>query len=233
MLYKLSSQTQENFFLNQPETGMGYQIIEARPENQYSKQKYIILNSQIAIDYDSNSSTNVKKVIAEGINHIKLSAHVINFSTNSIKVYSEKEYRNIINEVPVGNVKGAIDNPKEKANGIEKFVRLSAFHDDKRIDRINNCLRAGSFTTTENDYNNCKNYKNDPIQRYALPNEEKIEWAFLIVPEKFDNLQRGKVQPANGKQGGGDEVYFETGTTKDTFKGEFKYLYVFKNITSF
>ena len=29
----------------------------------------------------------------------------------------------------------------------------------------------------------CVNDKDDPVERYALPNEEKIEWAFHILPD--------------------------------------------------
>jgi hypothetical protein len=50
------------------------------------------------------------------------------------------------------NEKGAIDNPVVYANGEEIFVRLSAFDDDKRIDKINKYLRPGSYTTTTEDY---------------------------------------------------------------------------------
>jgi hypothetical protein len=36
-------------------------------------------------------------------------------------------------------------------------------------------------------------------------------------------LQRGIVQPANEKRGGGKEVYFDQGTAVDTYKGQILY----------
>lgn len=220
-MYYAFSKEQENYLLNQPETGMGYQVIEASKIGSYDNKKYIILNSQVAIDLDENSGKNIKNIINEGILKIQMSAQKISFST--IKVYSEKEYRNTLNESKISGEKAAIDNQKKSANGDEEFVRLSAFQDDKRIDRVKKCLRSGSYTTTKKDYLFCKSSHSNPIERYALPNEDKIQWAFFIKPKKGDTFQKGKVQPANGKIGGGEEAYFESGTSVGTFIGESKY----------
>ena len=223
MYYAISLKEQEEYFLNQPETGMGYQVINASKLGTITKHKYIILNSQIAIDFDADYGKNIKNVITEGILKIQMSSQKIAFSSNTIKVYSEKEFRNIVNETKVPTERAAIENPKQSADGIEDFVRLSAFLDDKRVDKINNRLRPGSFSTTKKDYLQCKQLNQDPIIRYALPNEEKIEWAFYIKPRKGDIFQKGKVQPANGKIGGGEEAYFELGTSTGTFIAEGKY----------
>ncbi|MBA2761598.1 MAG: hypothetical protein H0U39_06510 [Segetibacter sp.] len=112
---------------------------------------------------------------------------------------------------------GAKEVKKENSNGDELFVRLSAYEDDLRIDKKNECLLPGSFTTTASDALKCKKDKEDSIKRYALPNELPIRWAFYIQPNSLDILQRGSVQRAFGKEGGGREVYFEKGTSIRTF----------------
>ena len=112
---------------------------------------------------------------------------------------------------------GARDNPIEAANGAELFVRLSAYENDHRIDFEKKKLKKGSYTTTDLDYKDCVKYYDDPVDRYALPNDELIEWAFYILPKLLDELQRGIVQPAFGHDGGGIEVFFEKGTSDDTF----------------
>lgn len=56
-----------------------------------------------------------------------------------------------------------------------------------------------------------------PVERYALPSNDKIKFAFHIKPLKSDTLQRGTVQPANQKRGGGKEAYFAKGTANGTF----------------
>jgi hypothetical protein len=220
MYFKLSK-SQEIDLLNQPETGMGYQVVEANKTGSYNREKFLILNSEVVIEMNGYEDGYIRKVINEGIFTIKSSASFI--TLNSITVLNEKQIRNQVNESKNEKEKGALDNPKEYANGEEIFVRLSAFDDDKRIDKINKCLRPGSFTTTEDDYIVCKYMDDDPIERYALPNNDEIKFAFYIQPIKSDTLQRGRVQPANGKRGGGKEAYFANGTAKGTFKNQTPY----------
>jgi hypothetical protein len=67
------------------------------------------------------------------------------------------------------------------------------------------------------DYLKCKKINDDPVERYALPSNDEIKFAFHIQPVKTDTLQRGTVQPANNKRGGGKEAYFDKGTASGTF----------------
>jgi len=218
MYYKLSSE-QENYLLNKPETGMGYQVVEASKGGNYGLERFLVLNTEVVIEMDGRQGEFVSKAVNEGIYSLKAMASVV--TLNRITVLNERQFRNMVNESK--NERGAIDNPKEPANGIEVFVRLSAFDDDKRVDKVRKCLKPGSFTTTEVDYLVCKATGGDPIQRYALPSNDTIKWAFHVQPVKNEQLQRGTVQPANNKPGGGKEVYFETGTTQGTFLKQLPY----------
>lgn len=67
------------------------------------------------------------------------------------------------------------------------------------------------------------NKRKCPVDWYALPNNDEIKFAFYIQPLISDTLQRGRVQPAYGKGGGGKEVYFAKGTAKGTFKKQTPY----------
>jgi hypothetical protein len=78
-------------------------------------------------------------------------------------------------------------------------------------------LCPGSYTTTWLDYISCLSGKYNPVDRYALPNNDEIKFVFHIQPKKTDTLQRGIVQEANGKSGGGEEAYFAKGTAPGTF----------------
>jgi hypothetical protein len=220
MYFKLST-IQENDLLNQPETGMGYQVVEASKAGTYTREKFLVLNSEIVIEMNASTGDNVLKVINEGIYSIKTTANQI--SLNSISVFNEKQLRNIVNESKNEDERGAIEHPVVNANGEEIFVRLSAFDNDRRVDKINKCLRPGSYTTTSEDYKKCKEINDDPIERYALPSNDKIKNAFHIQPKKTDTLQRGIVQPANGKRGGGKEAYFAKGTAEGTFLRQTSY----------
>ncbi|OGL43488.1 MAG: hypothetical protein A2W05_09020 [Candidatus Schekmanbacteria bacterium RBG_16_38_10] len=86
-----------------------------------------------------------------------------------------------------------------------------------RIDFENKKLRPGTYTTTNSDYLACVRFSDDPIDRYALPNDEEIKWAFYVQPKTKDVLQRGIVQPAFGHDGGGIEIFFENGTSNNTY----------------
>jgi hypothetical protein len=194
---------------------MGYQVIEAGKAGSYTREKFLVLNSEIVIEINGYEADNVRKIITEGIYAIKASASFI--TLNAISVLNENQFRNVVNESKSENEKGAIENDVENANGEEIFVRLSAFDNDRRIDKANRCLRPGSFTTTMEDSLTCKKINDDPVERYALPNNDEIKFAFHIQPVTTDTLQRGTVQPANNKRGGGKEAYFDKGTARGTF----------------
>ena len=220
MYYRLS-RSQEIDLLNQPETGMGYQVIEANKEGSYLREKYLVLNSEVVIEMNGYEDIHIRKAVNEGIFSIKSGASLI--SLGSIRVLNEKQFRNQASEPKNENEKGAIDNPVENASGVETFVRLSAFEDDKRIDKVNKSLRPGSFTTTQIDYALCKYTDDNPVERYALPNNDEIKFAFYIKPDKTDTLQKGRVQPAYGKRGGGQETYFAKGTASGTLYNQTPY----------
>lgn len=223
MPFKLNQEL-ENYLLHQPETGMGYQIINAKRDKKYFTEKFLILNSEVVIEMNSSRiviNENINKVIKEGISMFKFRANII--SLNSISVLNEKQLKNIVGEPKNENERGAIENPIIHATGDEIFIRLSAFEKDRRIDKIKKCLLAGTYTTTMEDYLNCKNTIADPIERYALPSNVIIKYAFHIQPLKSDTLQTGIVQPANEKRGGGKETYFAKGTAEGTFQKQTTY----------
>ena len=224
MIYKLYS-LDANDLISRPETGMGYQIVQATQFQRTEIRKFVVYNSQLAVDLDVNFQTNKRRIINEGFKNILNSSTELILETKSINVLGQSSIREskslsdtkiIYNKRESGG-KGASDSPKENANGLEIFIRISAFEDDKRIDTVNNKLKSGSYTTTEKDYRDCVSSNDDPVDRYALPNDDEIGWAFYIKPKTVDSLQRGIVQPAFNHEGGGIEAYFENGTSNDTF----------------
>jgi hypothetical protein len=214
-----------NKLLSLPETGMGYQIIEGKLSGSVLARKYVVYNSEIFVDLDSEFLVYKKKVTESGYLEIFSEIKRLNIQTDSITLLSRyviSEYR-VMNESKKSNKrrhtggKGAKDNPKVNADGREIFVRLSAFENDKRIDFDKKKLKNGAFATTQVDYNDCVYTDDDPIDRYALPNDDQIKWAFYIQPKSYDSLQRGIAQPAFEHDGGGIELYFEEGTSENTY----------------
>lgn len=200
MIYKLNPSNIETL-KNLPETGMGYQLIEASSDFTYITKNLMVINGKIAIEIRSLKYQKIIEAITKNnIEDVLTTSKEIQL--NDIRIVPfEKSIGNFVNEDGIEMKKGAKDGKVENANGDELFVRLSAFEDDIRIDKINRCLRAGSFTTTASDSLKCKVEKNDPVHRYALPNELKIKWAFYIEPHPSDTLKRGFVQPAFERSG--------------------------------
>lgn len=213
MIRKLrTSQIQE--LLRLPESGMGYQLIEAETSFYSTKNKYLVLNSQMIIDDTPQILNEVKNVFKSGYRTMLFSASEVELK-NIRLVENLSNYR--VKAFSASKQTGAIHQPVEFADGQEIFSRLSAYEDDFRVDTVNKRLVPGSFSTTFEDYQYCKNNNINPVERYALPNDEEIKWAFHIRPLKIDSLQRGIVEPANNQNGGGIEAYFEKGTSNNTF----------------
>jgi hypothetical protein len=231
MIYRIHS-SDANTLLDRPETGMGYQIVEASKILESDIKRYIVYNSQIAVDLDLNFKTYKRQLFSEGYTRALNTSNQLVLSTNSIRVLNKTEVLQTkalsFSEAKRGKKrhsgdKGSKDNPKEYANGSEVFVRLSAYEEDKRIDFEKKKLKPGSYTTTDKDYLECVATNDDPVDRYALPNDEEIKWAFYIKPKSSDTLQRGIVQPAFDHEGGGIEAYFENGTSDDTYLQKKRY----------
>ena len=224
MIFK-AWESDQSKFLSLPESGMGYQIIEAKLFRKTEKNRFVVYNSELIVDIDSQFLDFKRKIIMEGYSTILSKVEKLLIETSTISLVPRKqitEYRLLTESKKKekgrhSGGKGAVDNPKEIASGVELFARLSAYENDKRIDFIKKKLKSGTFTTTNDDYNVCVRTNDDPIDRYALPNDETIKWTFYIQPKKDDILQRGIVQPAFGHDGGGIEAYFEYGTSGNTF----------------
>lgn len=222
MFYKTTSALTADL-LSLPETGMGYQVVDAKRKDKYTKERFLVYNSELIVELDARIFESKQQILKEGFNRILDKANylslenvvIVNKSAiQEVRYLSESKTRE---KQRHSGGRGAADNPKENADGREMFVRLSAYQNDRRIDFENKRLKSGTYTTTRGDYRVCVMYKDDPVDRYALPNDEKIKYAFYVQPKVKDSLQRGIVQPAFGHDGGGIEVYFANGTSQDTY----------------
>ena len=200
---------------------MGYQFIEARFFGEFANKQFVALNAELLVENGRDESNNFRKIAKEGFTKSVKDATVKEIK--DIKLVSKSQYFNLAEEPKPRQNKGAKDGPLLSPDGKSIYVRLSAYQDDKRIDKVNRRLLPGSYTTTAKDYAVCVVKKDDPVERYALPNDDKIEWAFFIQPLVKDTYRYGIVQPDFGRRGGGEECLFENGTSFYTFKEEKKY----------
>jgi hypothetical protein len=211
--------------LHRPETGVGYQIVDAVVFPEFISTRFVVYNSELAINLDTEFEYYKYIIFRDGYLNVINARSTLAITLRSFVLVKGLKPEKPI-DIPVDLIKnkqrhqgdkGAKENPVEYANGKELFIRLSAYENDKRIDFEKKRLRPGSFTTTEKDYGICILVNDDPVDRYALPNDEQIKFAFYIQPKVGDILQRGIVQPAFNHYGGGIEAYFENGTSDNTY----------------
>ncbi|NCC98718.1 MAG: hypothetical protein EOL95_03305 [Bacteroidia bacterium] len=222
MIYKAQSQFTQSLLLL-PETGMGYQIIDAKRQGGFSTERFVVYNSELIVELDNDFNTIKRQILLES--YTKMFSQSDFISLESPILVKQSAVRNVrtFSESSMNTkgrhsgTTGAIDNPPRYASGSEMFVRLSAYSYDKRIDFVKMRLRSGSYTTTEADYLTCKRYLDDPVDRYALPNDETIKWAFYIRPKSNDQYRPGVVLLANDHNGGGIEALFDNGTSDRTY----------------
>lgn len=192
MFYKSSDRLVEKLLVL-PESGMGYQIVNTKTPT--INKRYVFLNGIFGFDIGVSANFRYKEA-----------------TTIDLDI-------DISNLVLSGSV-GAIDSAVENASGsdTQKFVRLSAFENDFRVDRETGRLLPGSFTTDFEDFMTMTFPINDydPLDYYSLPNSLPIKWLFYFRSIHGDTFQRGIVQPAFGKNGGGKEYFFEHGTSKNS-----------------
>jgi hypothetical protein len=206
-----------------PESGMGYQIIEAFKPGRNVPDQFVVYNSELIFDRDSSLHELKRQIVSEGLTRMFEKAEILQLSVPKlVERRSLREFRGLSESKKIEKSrylggKGADENPLENGTGVEIFIRLSSFDKDNRLDFINRRFIPGTFSTTVLDYSECKGHSDDPLDRYALPLNEKIKWTFYVKPHTNDQLQRGIVRPAFGHDGGGEEIYFESGTSQGSF----------------
>ncbi len=200
--------------IHEPETGMGYQVVEV-PLGKYAEHA-IVLNGRQALETNETPSR-----FREGASKIRQEhAHLVlisEFKETRINVLSRRE------AIAKGLIEGraykagrgaATEAAAEQSKENEEFRRFSAFPDDIRI-LADGSVTPGTYVTTAADAAHVATGK-EAVERYALPNPDPATHRFYLKPPAPIQVRRGTVQPANGRQGGGDEVIFDNGAPPKT-----------------
>lgn len=115
-----------------------------------------------------------------------------------------------------GHVHGSPPFTGSSRNG-ERFVRYSAFQNDRRITPLGG-LVPGSFATSSHDAAHVSTALT-VVGRYALPSIQAPRFRFDIVPPPLTDLYYGTVSPAFGQSGGGTEIEFWRGAADGSVSG--------------
>jgi hypothetical protein len=205
--------------LRQPESGMGYQVVEATLFDSKTKRG-VAYNAELLLFEEE------PRRIMLSTPYLKLfeSARSATGEIKSLRVISRTTVTTLSAREPSGaavqKAGPAKDGAKEKTKTNEVFKRFSAYPNDRRV-ASDGSLLAGTYATTEEDAKNVKTGK-DAVARYALPNPAPASNVFTIRADKDTDIQQGIVEPAFGQQGGGVEVIFTNGTQPKTVTGPTK-----------
>lgn len=209
-MYRLT-QEHTRSLIRQRESGMGYQVVDAATTDNKIKRGIVYNAELLALDENRNSDRLImlRTSASEALQTAKSAADTI----TSLKVVPDPR-TTVLSMRSARASTGAKEAENEKTKGGEKFYRFSAFQNDHRV-TADRGLVPDTYATTEEDGNTVKTGK-EAVERYALPNDDPASHRFSIKPLKDTSIKQGIVQPANGHQGGGVEVIFTNGTTKDT-----------------
>lgn len=203
--------------LKQPESGMGYQIVEAVISD-YKTKHGIAYNAELLLFGEEPRTllrANYKDLLAEAkisTGEIR-SLHVVTGATSTSSSYALRESSASYEK----KSRSAKEAPPEKTKDNEVFKRFTAYENDHRINPDGSLL-PGTYVTTGKDAKNVRTGK-EAVARYALPNPKPASNVWTIKPWKDTLIQYGIVEPANGQPGGGVEVIFTAGTQTGTVSG--------------
>jgi len=211
-----------NDLLNQAESGMGYQIVEATMANDATKRG-VVFNSEVLL-FDDESSVELAQHFrlfeySTALGELRPSGQRV----KALRVLPQAgavEKTALVKESAPAYPKrtsGAADAPREETKAGDVFRRFSAFPNDKRI-RPDGGVYPGTYATTKEDGDKVKTGQ-EAVARYALPNPMPASYKFTIEPHEGTVIQKGIAQPAYGQPGGGVEVIFTKGTHPRTVTG--------------
>jgi hypothetical protein len=209
----------KNKLIEQPESGMGYQIVEAVTRDD-EPQSGVVFNAELFFPNGESRTVLLSKsherLLAEATTADKpfkslrvLPRHVVTASLSESRSTTTHGLR--------ARARPAKEAPIEKTKEGEVFKRFSAYKNDSRL-QADGSWSDGTYATTEEDARNVTTGK-EAVERYALPNPEPACFVFTGRPHKETDIRRGTVEPDFGHQGGGVEVIFPSGTQSYTVTG--------------
>lgn len=189
---------QQNDLLAQPESGMGYQLVE--------NGEVLILNARLAITLDEGA---IPRDDFDWLNRIYFSEFRFDERRERTPaIINEERIRNQLNPYKRGLVVETHHSYPSIAKQGEGFSRYSAFFPDNRI-RPDGEVHAGTYASTVLDR------KMVPsglvaVGRYALPLSMPAQFEYRIGPIPGAHIYCGTCTPLFNQSGGGVEVRFQS-----------------------
>lgn len=200
--------------VSQPETGMGWQLIEARigagkPYHVFVLNGQLVLEARGYVQLLREATDVEKRTLSLQLEHPSPDLRVRTLSLQ------ESRDLGLVAKRPYAAGRGpAAEAPIENSRREERFLRFSAYAHDVRI-LGDGSVRPGTYVTTHDDGIGVTTGL-EAVERYALPDPEPAVNRFHLGPPEPILVRRGTVQPAFGHRGGGAEVIFQKGAPRGT-----------------
>ena len=209
-----SNQTRS--LLDQPESGMGFQIVEVPIAYSRNGEAWIAFNAELAIAFDNPNDVLDWTVIrnAGDLEWLRGQAELPGSLYGAPQVIVSRAGGSVSAHV-YGRLRGLAPTPLSliKASVTAagaRYTRFSAFSLDKRVDPATGDFLPGTYATTLTD---------EPmapsgfaaVGRYALPNIMPSKFLHSLTSHAGAPVRSGTVAPAYGQSGGGVEVFFPAG----------------------
>ena len=197
-----------------PETGMGFQLVEATLWGNSSQ--LLVLNSEVAIDIsqlDLSPSENISDILRNESNILNAmrgeektifsapSAHSFNLISTRISPPSISTYGIPIAATPSSLIKHVT------LKRIRVFHRFSAFNPDRRVDPKTGDFLPGTYATVDSEVPFIPSGFS-AVGRFALPNNQAASHLYVIEASAGTKVSFGTVAPAFSQAGGGVEAFF-------------------------
>jgi len=207
-IYRIESST-ERRLLEEPESGMGFQVVR------YRNSPLVIFNVTTAIELEVLRASRLSEddlLFLSGGAEMDTTLEPLSLEDQRISLFStfdaevrDDDFGLSFSETAAEPSERLI--PKNRPHG---YYRYSAFYRDKRV-RPNGDFIPGTYATTYADMHFVPSgYA--AVGRYALPNPASACYLFQIVTYDRPTLM-GTATPNFGQAGGGVEVLFGNGAS--------------------
>jgi len=198
--------------LAQPESGMGFQIVEAKKAASLGSEAWLVFNGELAIVIEDQTWLQSRAAMSE----IHLRAEAKNVST-LIESFHVATTRSGVGRPPSSHgpartlapAAHSLIKKSETAAGTT-YYRFSAFENDRRVNPKTGAFLPGTYATTATDKPMAPSGF-AAVGRYALPNVLPASFVFALSAVGSERIHIGTVAPAFGQSGGGVEVFFPLG----------------------
>ena len=207
-----------NSLLELPETGMGFQFVEAI--NWGDPTPFIVFNSELAVDLsglDLLPSDDPAVILNNGLKIIESMKSYRETIFSAPSPHSFKLLDSRIGTEPSRSSKvQAMLKASMPSSLVKKVVlqdnrifhRFSAFNPDRRVNPKTGDFLAGTYATTESEVPFVPSGF-AAVGRFALPNNLPASHHYEIEAPAGITVEFGTVAPAFGQAGGGVEAYFQ------------------------